>query len=574
MSERKNENPGFTIRAAVIAVSLTLFLLASSAYIALKLGAQPWPIIFAVIVSGGIIKVLNRSGKVNIHEVNVAQAGASIGGLVAAGIVFTLPGIIYLNQTQQTDIAWPSPWILGILTALAGVLGLLLSIPLKYTFIDKEQLPYPAGTAGAELLKLGKIGGRQLAVIMILGSLAAIFGLLRDMYFPAGFVISFLATGGIFFTILPLPLALGGGYILGPKAGFSWFAGAVIGWGIIVPVLMNSGFDKTAARGVVQNLGMGLVLGAGIGFLASYVIPRLKSIAAPMLQSGRQYLKFYPLVSLIAIGGLITAEVPWLAAILTVLGVWLMVAVAARMTGETNIDPLEQFGIFVGLIIAMVYEIIALDLNMYASFMIVAFVSVACAVAGDSGHDYKSAAIVGTRFFDIVRVDLIAVVVAGFAAPFVLDIIHSGFKDQLFTPAMPAPQAKLVAGSIFGFAYPQVFIAGFAIAFVWEIINSFLPGKYKNRVLMMPLGIGLFLGLSYAFPIALGAAIRYYIDKNRQHLYHSGLLIAAGVMGGEGIAGFANAALISSGSDPVGGAWILIGIFAIVLLISFRLRKD
>jgi uncharacterized oligopeptide transporter (OPT) family protein len=87
------EKSGFTIRAAFIAIALSIFLLMSTSYIALKLGAAPWPIIFSVIVSTSVIKLLNRRRELNIHEVNVAQAGGSIGGLVAAGIAFTLPGL-------------------------------------------------------------------------------------------------------------------------------------------------------------------------------------------------------------------------------------------------------------------------------------------------------------------------------------------------------------------------------------------------------------------------------------------------------------------------------------------------
>ena len=71
--------PGFTRRAALIAVALSLFLLASSSYIALKIGAMPWPIIFSVIVAGGILRLGGKSA--NVHEINVAQAGASVGGL-------------------------------------------------------------------------------------------------------------------------------------------------------------------------------------------------------------------------------------------------------------------------------------------------------------------------------------------------------------------------------------------------------------------------------------------------------------------------------------------------------------
>ncbi|RMD94197.1 MAG: hypothetical protein D6814_14780, partial [Calditrichaeota bacterium] len=221
MDEIHYERPGFTLRAMFIAIGLSLFLLTSSTYIALKLGALPWPIIFSVIVSGGLIKLLNRSNPINIHEINVAQAGSSIGGLIAAGVVFTLPGILYLNQTRGSHIPWPNPYLLALVTSIAGVLGILLSLPLKYTFIDEENLPYPAGTAGAELLKLGKAGGRQLFGIVAVGCLAGIFALLRDLYFPNGYTVPGLAAMGIFLTFLPMPLALSGGYILGPVASIS-----------------------------------------------------------------------------------------------------------------------------------------------------------------------------------------------------------------------------------------------------------------------------------------------------------------------------------------------------------------
>ena len=172
--------------------------------------------------------------------------------------------------------------------------------------------------------------------------------------------------------------------------------------------------------------------------------------------------------------------------------------------------------------------------------------------------------------------DLIAVVFAGFAAPFVLEAIRKGFEAELFTPIMPAPQAQLVAGSISGFEYPNVFITGFAIAFVGEIVNSLLRDKYKNRVMLMPMGIGLFLGLALAIPLAIGSLIRAYIDRNYRHLYHSGILVAAGVMGGEGIAGFGFGALRTAGVGDEGGL-LLLGVFGVVLMIAlsslYRIKK-
>ena len=561
-------NPGFTLRAVIIAIGLAMFLLMSTSYIAVKLGAAPWPIIFSVIVSGGIIKVLSGKKFVNVHEINVAQAGASIGGLVAAGIMFTIPGIIYLNQTQKLNISLPDPWLLGILAAIAGLLGVMLSVPLKYTFVDEEQLPYPSGTAGAELLKLGKTGGRQLFIIIFIGAGAGIFALLRDVYFPSGMQIATLTSIGIFLTFLPLPLAIGGGYILGPRPGISWFIGACAGWIILVPILFHEGFNADEARELTQNLGMGVVLGAGVSFFVVYIVPRIKKIFLPLFQVRESWSRLFPWLAVLSIFALVLLDVPIPAALLAVIGVWIMVAVAARMTGETNIDPLEQFGIFIGLIIAIVYKYTSLQLTMFALFMIVTFISVACAIAGDAGHDYKSASLVGTRFFDIVKIDLITVIFAGLAAPFVFKIIYQGFAQQLFTPAMPAPQAQLVASSIFGFKYPGIFITGFVIGFLGELANILLPHKLKNLLLWMPLGIGLFLGMGLAIPIFLGAIIRIYLDRRHSGSVHTGLLVAAGVMGGEGIAGFSAGAITISGLTFVTGAKYLMVLFVLILLIS------
>ena len=571
MADPPQPQPGFTLRAAIIAVALSLFLLACSSYVALKLGIAPWPIIFSVVVSASLIKLLNRSGGANIHEINVAQAGASIGGLVAAGVVFTVPGILFLAKNRGLEVPWPNPWLLGLLTASAGVLGLLLSVPLKYTFVDQENLPYPAGTAGAELLKVGQTGGRQLALVVMVGALAAIFALSRDLWFAGGFQIAALAGFGVFVTLQPFPLFLAGGYILGTKSGYSWLGGAVLGWVVIVPILFQFGFDFLAARAFARNLGMGIVLGGGLGFFVAYLFPRIKQLWGSLLKVRKKFLRFAPLLIIWSLLSLMVAGVPPVAALLTLLGVCMMVVVAARMTGETNIDPLEQFGIFVGLVVATAYHVFNLDLTPRAAFMIVTFVSVACAIAGDAGHDYKSAAIIGTKFRDVVKVDFIAVVFAGFAAPFVLDVIRLGFGDVLFTSELPAPQAQMVAGSIFGFEYPTVFAAGMAVGFVGQFLNKILPARMQDRILLMPAGIGLFLGLSLALPLAAGAFIRSLIDKRKPALFHTGLVIAAGVMGGEGIAGFGAGALTVAGLDFVVSSTILLVPGLLIFLLSFLL---
>jgi uncharacterized oligopeptide transporter (OPT) family protein len=385
---------------------------------------------------------------------------------------------------------------------------------------------------------------------------------------PGGISLAFLAPLGIFWSIFLLPSAIGGGYILGAGAGFSWFVGAILGWLLIVPILIQMGLNAVAAQAFVKNLGMGVVLGAGVGFFGVYIVPRIGQIFGPIFRAGNGISKLSPWIAAVSILGLVFAGVPLLAAVLAMLGVWVMVAVAARMTGETNIDPLEQFGIFVGLIIALVYKLASLELTMYASFVIVTFVSVACAIAGDAGHDYKSSAILGTKFFDIVKIDVIAVIAAGLAAPFVLETIRRGFGEVLFSPVMPAPQAQLIAGSIFGFEYPQAFMAGFVLALCAEIGNHRLPDRFRNKLLLMPMGIGLFLGLGLATMFMLGAALCVWVMKRRPSFYHQGVLIAAAVMGGEGIAGFSAAALVTAGLSSALGTSALFAILVLLLGIS------
>jgi len=563
----QNPKKVLTLRALLISIIISLFLLASSSYIAMKLGALPWPIIFSVIVSGGLLKIFSRrNSPVTLHEINAAQAGASVGGLVSAGVVFTFPGIVLLQQ-QGIIINFPPFWHFAFIVAVAATLGVLLSIPMKDTFVEKEQLPYPAGTAGAALLKLGETGGRLLVGILVIGALAGAFALFRDLYFKSGWALESLIPFGIFITLNPSLLAVSGGYILGKRVGINWLAGAILGWIFIVPILQQSGFAVKDAIAATQNFGMGIVMGSGIAFFILYILPRAKDIFLPYF-THKRYRVFFPAFTILGIAALKILNVPLIAAIIAVLLTWIMVAVAARMTGETNINPLEQFGIFTGLIIAGFYAFFSMTLNIEASFIIVAFVSIACAVAGDIGHDFKSAAIIGTPFEHIIRIDFITALCSGLAAPLVFELIYRTFQHDFFTAAMPAPQAAMVAGSIRGFAHPFAFAGGFVLAFFAETILHFLADQYRRKIWLMPLGIGLFLGLGLALPLATGGLIRAYMDRRFPDKYTLVLLVAAGIMGGEGLAGFGIAGIVSVGAPFKESAQALISLFGLVALVS------
>jgi uncharacterized oligopeptide transporter (OPT) family protein len=199
----------------------------------------------------------------------------------------------------------------------------------------------------------------------------------------------------------------------------------------------------------------------------------------------------------------------------------------------------------------------------------VCFVSVAAALAGDIGHDYKSAHMLGTKPKDIIKVDFICAIVAGIAAPFVLEIILKGYSQMLFTPNMPAPQAILVAGSIFGFKYPSVFLTGFGIALVIEIIQRTMKKTFP--VSLMAFGIGMFLGLTLGFLLFIGGMFRWFTDRRTPDKYQLGVLTAAGLMGGEGISGFITAAVFVMGVAMVTVQQTMLAVFVVLFLITIGL---
>ncbi len=575
MHPEETGDSGFTVRSVAIAIVLTVFLLVVSSYIALRMGALPWPIIFSAVAAGALLQLFSRvSGKTNRHEMNVAQAGGTIGGLLASGVVFTIPGILYL-QTQGVSVSMPSAFSLAAVCVTAGVLGVLLSVPVRRVFVDEENLPYPSGTAGAEVIRAEAQMGKSTFLLAIALSLTGIFVLLRELYFPAGWGFAIAPEIGLTLALYPMPLAVGIGYLLGPKASInSWFGGSFIGWMVLIPVMAATGFAAPEiGAGIMQNAGMGVVMGAGIGFFAAYVIPRSGKIFMPMFRlKGPWYTKSTPVFSLMAFVVLSLVGIHPAGALIAVLGVWVMVSVAAMMTGETDIDPLEQFGIIIGLLALGFFGLAGLQLDYLSAFLIVAFVSIASAVAGDIGHDYKSAKILGTRAKDIIKVDLIAVIVAGLLAPFVLSMIVDAYGSDFFTAAMPAPQAQMVAGSIFGFTHPWAFCTGFVIAFVWVVLETLT--RRRAPVIPMVFGIGLFLGMVLGLLLAIGGLVRWFTDRKDVQLFTAaGVITAAGVMGGEGIAGLGYKAMFVAGADPAISGGLLFGAFAIVLLAALALRR-
>ncbi|MFB0515455.1 MAG: OPT/YSL family transporter, partial [Candidatus Neomarinimicrobiota bacterium] len=450
-----------TSRLKIFATTLvvTLFLFFTSAYISLKLGAMPWPIVFSIVVSAGLLRLFSK--KINRHDVNMAQAGGTIGGLMAAAVAFVLPGL-YLHPPQNL----PSVWTLGLLAGAGGLLGVLLSDRVRPHYIDQENLPYPAGRAGGELIREGFDRGTLFAFVVLAGLLTGAFTFLRDHF---DIYLVPVTIGSLLLPFLIAPMGVGAGYILGARTGINWLAGAVIAIAILVPLggllAKPLGLDAGITPQLwAQNIGMGLVLGSGLAHLLFH--GRLHCLTA-------LFSRHHPQIPVLALSAaalalLITAGLTWWGALLALALAWLLVPVAAQLTGATNLDPLEQFGILAAFVVAGAYALLHLPLPQPAPYIIAFFVAVTTAVAGDIGHDFKSAQVVGTRSRYIVQADLLAVAAIIPAVPVLIAIIRDTFTPELFTATLPAPQAKMVYNTFSGLIHLPTFFGTMGGALLLE----------------------------------------------------------------------------------------------------------
>ena len=511
------------LKTIIIAVIIAVFLFFTSAFIALKMGALPWPIIFSIIVSAGLLKLFNA---LTPHRVNIAQAGGSIGGLMAAAVVFTLPGLI-LENPNYVSHGW-----LVLTSASAAILGIGLSIPLREEYIVKQNLPFPAGRAGGEVIKTVFNQDHRFGLMIIFGILAALFTLGRDAldwnYINLG------AAGSQPILILIMPMVIATGIILGSANSFSWGAGGILS--VIGAIIFTAIFEGIETAPRIQNFGMGLVIGSGIGYMLIHA-----SLALP---SKSIIFKQKPWVWGMAISsGLILffMGIPLFAAALCLILTFFTVNLASRMTGLTNIDPLEQFGLLSALLITYFFGMANLELGLEHRYIITFFIATATAIAGDIGHDYKSAQIVGTDHKQIVLVDLVAAVVVALMIPLLLGVIQSPvIADTLFTLKFPAPQAQIVAMNLKGLPHPLIFVCGLILAIIIEAFR--FKGKL-SAVHLMPLGIGLFLGFNLAFLIAIGGFIAFKVAKKGSEQMLTAIVISAAILGGEGTIGFLQSSL-------------------------------
>lgn len=528
-----------SVRGLIIGALGSIIITASSIYVALKLGALPWPTIFVAILSMSILKIM---GGTNLKEINVTHTAMSAGAMVAGGLAFTIPAIWILNRQAEFDF-----WKILILTVCGTLLGLAATAILRKYFIETETETYtfPMGVAAYETVSAGDEGGRHAVWLFTSLSAAAVFTVLRDWFgkIPALLNSDKLAEKNIFAGFWLSPMAVGIGYIVGPVFTGVWALGAVLGFGIIIPVGVSTGWfaDIGAADAFRSSLGIGLMVGTGVGVLVKGILPRIKSLVSGAFgkDSGSLSSRWFPLVVI----AIVILALPLgtdfrsigamsiIAVLITIIGATLAATMAAVLTGQTGINPMEILGILVLLAV----KIVAPD-SVALLVSAAAVTAVAAGLAGDMMNDYRAGYLFGTNPRAQRTAETVGALIGAVVSVVVLFVLVKAYgTESLGNPeGFPAPQAQAVAAMAGGIPHIWAFLAGVVLGTVFFVIK--LPS--------MTLGLGMYLPVFITAPIFLGglfSLIEKISSKNSEN--KTGTVVASGLLGGEAVTGVVIAAI-------------------------------
>jgi len=531
--QQTDQRGQLTVRGLVTGILGLVVITASSVYVALRMGALPWPTIFVTVVS---LAVIGRFKNSTLMEINVTHTLMSAGAMVAGGLAFTIPGIWMLSP----DAAVPTLQLM-VLAIVGAVLGTLFTILNRQRFIVRDQLPYPMGQAAYKTLIAGTSGGK--AAIWLFASLgaSAVFTLLRDRFGLIPPVLVLFGGGALYqaLTVWVSPMAAGIGAIIGPVLSLVWLGGAALAYLFIMPFGLDAGWFADMAQADVfrQNLGIGLMVGTGLGILVKVVWDWISTLTkaktnhptqeAPGARLSAPARRTFAIAIALAVVALtVGTEITFLQAIVTVAGIFLATNLAATLTGQTGINPMEILGILVLLAIQAIWMP-----STIAAFSVAAVVAVACGLAGDMMNDLKSGYLVGTKPSAQFVAEGIGGVVGAVVAVVALLVLKNAYGN-FGTEQLPAPQAAAVSSMVKGIGHVPAFVAGAAIGFI----------LYLLRIPAATLGLGVYLPVSISAIMGTGAltlmAVRKIGGKKALAAIDDKTgLIASGFLGGEGITG-------------------------------------
>ncbi|MBE5995141.1 MAG: oligopeptide transporter, OPT family [Paenibacillaceae bacterium] len=577
--------PEFTVTSIVLGIILAIVFGAANAYLGLRVGMTISASIPAAVISMGVIRVMMK--KNSILESNIVQTVGSAGESLAAGAIFTLPALFLWAAEGKME----TPGILEItlISLIGGILGVLFMVPLRNALIVKEHgiLPYPEGTACAEVLLAGEEGGANASTVFAGMGFAAVFKFIIDGIRLVPGEVSFRVkgyAGEIGTQIYPAVMSVG--YICGPRISSYMFAGGIISWLVFIPAIVLFGADLTlypgtvpigelfAAKGAggiwgtyIRYIGAGALAAGGIISLVKslpLIIRTFRDAVQGLGQNNagsglrtEQDLSFQTILGGIAILTIIVWLVPVIpvslvGAILVVIFGFFFATVSSRMVGLVGSSNNPVSGMAIATLLIATITLKATGDNgihgMKGAIAIGSIICIVAAIAGDTSQDLKTGYLLGATPKKQQIGELIGVVAAAFAIGGVLYLLNAawGFGSE----QLGAPQAMLMKMIIEGvmdnnLPWALVFMGVFLAAAV-EILG--IP--------VLPFAIGVYLPVQLNACIMVGGLVRLYFDrmkkddkKEKDQLISDGMLYCSGMIAGEGLVGILLALLAVFGLD-------------------------
>lgn len=224
--------PEITLKAVILSIILVLILGAANTYLGLKVGNTVSASIPAAVISMAVLRLFRRS---NILENNVVQTSASAGEALAGGTLFTVPALLIMHYWTGFNY-----WQSAAICFIGGSLGVLFCVPIRRVLVNDHSLPFPEGTATANVLKAGDDASTGIKELLFGGLGGGLIALFQDGFHvvSGGFQSWFLANktiigGGVGFA----PALFAAGYIIGVTVAVSVSIGLILGWILGMPLM-------------------------------------------------------------------------------------------------------------------------------------------------------------------------------------------------------------------------------------------------------------------------------------------------------------------------------------------------
>lgn len=562
--------PEFTVTSLLIGILLAIVFGAANAYLGLRVGMTISASIPAAVISMGIIRVILRRD--SILENNLVQTIGSAGESVAAGAIFTLPALFLWAKEGTIDS--PSMITIFLVALVGGLLGVAFMVPLRQALIVEEHgtLPFPEGTACAEVLLAGEEGGSKAGTVFSGLGIAAAYKFIADglKVFPSEIGYDIKAYAGSSVGVQVLPALAGVGYICGPKISSYMLAGSTLSWFVLMPAIALFGADaQTIFPGTdpiaqmapsdlwgtyIKYIGAGAVATGGVISLIKS-LPLIaktfkqamqsmkKKSSASALRTEQDIPMPFLLVMILVIGiaiWLVPAfPVNPIGALIVIVFGFFFATVSSRMVGliGSSNNPVSGMAIATLLIATLLLKATGTTgvKGMTGAIAIGGIICVIAAIAGDCSQDLKTGFIVGATPKKQQIGEIIGVVVSAAAIGFVLQLLDNawGYGSE----AIPAPQAtmmKMLVEGIMSAELPwSLILIGVCVAIVMEIL----------KVPVMPFAVGMYLPFSLNAGIMAGGLVRLFMDKRnvsekeKKASVDHGILFTSGLIAGEGLMG-------------------------------------